>query len=146
MHVFTDLETLVDDVLGLFARWAREHTACTSFTLDTLYATQLATHEWVANLKRHARFSTPAPRVVLRVSPEGESLACVIEDNSDGFDFEAQLMKKPCLTEVLPESGMGLHMIKALAGELQYRPTASGQQLAFVVAANHAHCIDIQFS
>ncbi|MEZ4703211.1 MAG: ATP-binding protein [Rhodothermales bacterium] len=147
MHYFTDLDTLVDDVHGLFERWEEQYSTCEPFSLDTLMAAKLAIHEWVANLKRHATFAVPDPRVGLCVSPSADGLACVVEDNSVGFDLDGYFKKHGSITQVLPESGMGLHWIKSFANNLRYQRAPSGcQQLAFFVPDNNDPSLDILFS
>lgn len=147
MHYFTDLETIVDDVHGLFDRWEEQHTEREAFPIESLLNARVAIHEWIANLQRHARFASVPPRVGLCISPNGEGLACVIEDNSVGFDLDAYFEEHASITRVLPENGMGLHWIRSLAQNLRYQKAPGGvHQLAFYVAANQDSCLDIQFS
>ncbi len=147
MHYFTDLDTIVDDVHGLFDRWQSQYSEQEPFSLDTLLTAQLAVHEWVANLQRHARFAVAHPRVGVCVSPSNNGLACVVEDNSVGFDLATYLADNPELTDIMPERGMGLHWINACANDLRYQQAPEGgQQLAFFVGANQDSCLDIQFS
>ncbi len=147
MHYFSDLDTIVDDVYDLFACWQQQHTEQEPFSLDTLLTAQMAVHEWVANLKRHARFAVAQPRVGVCVSPSNNGLACVVEDNSVGFDLAAYLADNPELTDIMPERGMGLHWINACANDLRYQQAPEGgQQLAFFVGAIQDPCLDIQFS
>ncbi len=147
MHYFTDLDTIVDDVHGLFDLWKNQHSEQESFSLDTLFTAKMAVHEWVANLKRHARFAVDHPRVGLCVSPSNNGLACVVEDNSVGFDLAAYLCANPELTDVMPERGMGLHWINACAADLRYQQAPEGgHQLAFFVGANQDSRLDIQYS
>ncbi len=144
MHYFKDLDTVIDDVHGLFDQWEAQHQDETSFPLDTLMVAKLAIHEWIANLKRHARFLTPRPKIGLCISPSGKGIACVVEDNSEGFDLSGYYTKHKGISTVLPERGMGLHMIKAFTANLDYRSMENGgQQLAFFVPIDHNPCLDI---
>lgn len=133
---FHDLGTVVDELHALFAAWADAGTFADAVDDFGLCVAQLAVHEWVANLVQHAAFGGRRPEIALAVAAEADGLRCVIEDNSDGFDFQRQLDRQEALVaEPEPsERGRGLLMMIACTEELLYEPTADGRQrLAFVV-------------
>ena len=79
----------------------------------------VALHEWVANLAQHARWAS-SPRIVVSVDVLDGHLRCAVEDTSVGFDLAAVLLSRREGFEALPERGMGLLMLDALADGLRY--------------------------
>lgn len=92
---------------------------------DALCRLQLAAHEWLANLMRHAQFEERTPEVQVRIWKQEARLRCVIDDNSQGFDFETQLQKQRQAMKAaqrFPEGGMGLLLLKAGTEQAEYAP------------------------
>lgn len=94
----------------------------------TMYRLQVAVDEVVANILKHgfpdsdAADSSTEPRVILSVALETGALAACVEDNGAPFnliedapepDFDLDL-------ESMPVGGLGVHIVKALTGELTY--------------------------
>ena len=133
---FRDLGTVVDELHALFAAWGRDGRFAGVLDADGLCVVQLAVHEWIANLVQHADFGRRAPEIALTVAPEAGGVRCVIEDNSDGFDFHGQLgAQEARVAGPEPsERGRGLLMMLACTEDLCYEPTGDGRQrLAFLV-------------
>lgn len=144
--VFTDLDRIVDDVHDAFAVWERDGTLTPPLDAFAVEVLKIAVHEWVANLVQHARFGGRAPRVRFRVEARPDGVHCVIEDNSDGFSFQAQLGHQEHHLEEEPfaERGRGLLMLIACTRDLRYEAVPAGeasgdgavaavQRLAFLV-------------
>ncbi len=147
MHYFRNLDTIMDDVHGLFDGWETHLEAYASLSLEVLHLAKLAVHEWVANIKQHADFQGRSPEVGLFVSPTNDRLRCIIEDNSEGFDLEGYLKDHPKITVVLPDRGMGLLMLRSCTEELRYEKLNGGKQkLEFYIPANNDPHVDIPFS
>lgn len=143
---FHDLDTVIDQVHALFDRWLADDAFSPTLGEDTVYRLRLAVHEWIANLVQHAQFNEPLPHIVFDVWPNGRRIRCVIEDNSDGFDFDLQLATRHDQLERLPERGMGLLMLHACAEELSYTETDDGRRrLEFYVSANQDPWLNIPF-
>ncbi|MDX1418806.1 MAG: ATP-binding protein [Rubricoccaceae bacterium] len=136
---FRDLDTIVDEVHALFAGWARAGTFAETLDASGIFVAQLAVHEWVANLVQHAAFGGRAVEIDLSLTVEAGGLRCVIEDNSDGFDFEEQVDRQERLVQAPEpsERGRGLLMLIACAEDLRYESAGRGRQrIAFVVPAS----------
>jgi serine/threonine-protein kinase RsbW len=118
---FCDLNSLIDRVLDLFEQWEEHQQFRDSIDDDTLQRLKLAVHEWLANLVQHAHFPDESPEIVLHIWPNGERVYCVIEDNSAGFDLDAQLSARREVLKAFPERGMGLLIIKACTENLSYK-------------------------
>jgi len=143
-HCFSDLNTIIDRVHSLFESWEkRDHR--TEDEKDTLCRAKLAVHEWVANLVQHAQFGA-RPEIWIEVRPHHEAIECVIEDNSHGFDFAAELDSRQGILEAFPERGMGLLLLQACAENLSYaRNSVGNQRLEFRVAHGQVRGVDIPF-
>lgn len=142
---FSDLGTVIDRVHALFSDW-EEKAECSEIDIQALHRVKLATHEWLANLIQHATFEERAPEISFEVNLNGERIDCVIEDNSDGFDLEAQLLERSTSLEPYPERGMGLLMLNACTDELDYRPVDGNRnRLTFTITANRDPWLDIPF-
>ncbi|MDX1546254.1 MAG: ATP-binding protein [Rhodothermales bacterium] len=142
-HHFRNLDTVIDQVHGLFDAW--EELLPPRIDVNLLYQLKLAVHEWLANLVQHANFETEAPDVSLTVEPDGDRLRCVIEDNSDGFVLDAHLEIEPEYLDSLPERGMGLLILKICTEKLEYQRSEYGgfNRLAFYVSAEQEAWPDI---
>ena len=146
MHYFRDLETIIDDLHGLFDGWESKHCAITSMPLETLHTAKFAVHEWIANILQHADFKNRRPEVGLYVSPCEDRLFCMIEDNSEGFDLEGYLETHPRIQEVMPNRGMGILMINACTEGMHYGHYQGGRhQLEFYVPAHQDAYLEIPF-
>jgi len=117
-HRFRDLATAVDEardaIDATLSSWTGEVVA------DTVELAKLVAHEWIANLVRHASFSGRAPDITLDVWTEGPIIRCVVEDNSSGFDLEAELDLARRELGRAPERGMGLIMVHEFTSDLVY--------------------------
>ena len=142
---FDDLDRLIDCVHELFGELEKEAQAQAAIE-SMLDQTKLALHEWLANLVQHADFNDRTPRVKVEVIPNGQSIKCVVEDNSTGFDFDRQLDTREEMLTSFPERGMGLLMIKACAAELSYQSPAPDRHcLRFTVSADNEPTLRIPF-
>lgn len=147
MHYFRNLETIIDDVHGLFDGWESHLATCETITDDALHLARLAVHEWLANLLQHAEFKELPPEIGLNLQACDDRLKCIVEDNSIGFDLEGYLTDNPKITMALPDRGMGLLMLRSCTEELRYAKLQGGkQQLEFYVSANSDPFLDIPFS
>lgn len=136
LHRFGGLDTVVDDVHALFDGWAETDAFADVLDDYGLHVVRLAVHEWIANLVQHADFGGRRPEIALTVEAEPGGLRCLIEDNSDGFDFHRQVERQGAVVGAPEpsERGRGLLMLIACTADLHYEPTASGpQRLAFSV-------------
>ena len=147
MHYFRNLDTLIDEVHGLFDGWETQLETYHTFSIEALHLAKLAVHEWIANILQHADFKDRLPEVGVCVSPSNDRLLCVIEDNSEGFDLEGYLIEHPRITEVLPDRGMGLLMLRSCTEELRYEKLQGGKQhLEFYVPTGENPYLEIPFS
>lgn len=147
MHYFRNLDTIIDELHGLFDGWETQLETYNSCSIEALHMAKLAVHEWLANILQHADFGGRRPEVGICVSPHADRIQCVIEDNSEGFDLEGYLLENPKITVVLPDRGMGLLMLKSCTEELKYHKVQEGkQQLEFYIPANQDPHLDIPFS
>lgn len=146
MHYFRDLDTIIDEVHGLFDGWETHLKTHESLTPDVVQLAKLAVHEWLANILQHADFKDRLPEVGVYISPCGDRLFCVIEDNSEGFDLEGYLEDNPKIKVVLPDRGMGLLMLRSCAEELKYARLQGKQQLEFYIPSGEDPHLDIPFS
>jgi len=145
-HRFRDLNSIIDRVHALFDAW--ENSDSFNHTIDDqiLYRTKLAVHEWLANLVQHAEFNGRTPEISVEILPNGKSVRCVIEDNSNGFDLDAQLTARQEVLNAFPERGMGLLMIKSCTDVLDYEQIDhSRHRLEFVVTVNKDPWMSIPF-
>lgn len=144
-HRYSDLDTVIDCLHELFEVWEEEE-AFAEFDAEVLHRARLAIHEWVANLVQHADFAGRTPEVLLEVRRDGEKVLCAIEDNSEGFDFDAHLGDREEILESYPERGMGLLMLKACTKELLYCHTGgSHNRLEFSVTGGEDPWLKIPF-
>lgn len=104
---YNNLDTLIDGVHALFAQWEAHGAPSPVLASDTLHLMKLSVHEWLANLVQHANFGARTPEVSIDIWPNGESVRCVIEDNSEGFDLQSHLDIREALLDACPERGMG---------------------------------------
>jgi serine/threonine-protein kinase RsbW len=122
---FCDLNTIVDDIHDLFEWWGADAIAAGALDEVRVEIMKLAIHEWVANLVQHASFAAAPPLIKLALAPDVGRIHCVIEDNSDGFDFLQQIARQQYHLERAPEPpdrGRGLLMMIASTEHLSYRP------------------------
>ena len=151
---FRDLGTVVDELHGLFEEW--EHSEAALLPLDdfSLQVMKLAVHEWVANLVQHADFGDQVPLIQVAIRPDEQRVHCVIEDNSQGFDFDLQLVEQRVSVEapVPPDRGRGLLMMIACTDDLRYhQPRVDAQadrqryRLEFSISALRKPWLDIPF-
>ncbi|MEL6445293.1 MAG: ATP-binding protein [Bacteroidota bacterium] len=149
LHRFTDLDSVIDEVHGLFSHWQEAGTFEPSLSSFMLEVVKLAVHEWVANLVQHAQFGGTAPEIALSMWPGADRLRCTIEDNSQGFDLQRQLTLQTLhLTgHKPPERGRGLLMVMACTNDLSYTTTSEGRQrLEFWIdGADDDLCMTVPF-
>ncbi len=135
-HTFHEIDGVIDEVHGLFDGWVRESASAANGERYGLLVMKLAVHEWIANLVQHASFKVQPPYIRLVISLNDAGLHCLIEDNSEGFDFHAQIEEQSRrLSDPVPsERGRGLLMMLACAEDLVYEARGNGvQHLQFVV-------------
>ena len=133
---FCDLNTVIEDLHTLFDVWMEDDTYTPLIEDFGVHVMKLAIHEWIANLVQHASFEAPTPEICLCISVEGEGLRCTVEDNSDGFDFNAQVSyQESTVKGPKPgERGRGLLMMIACTDDLRYdMPAAGRQRVSFLV-------------
>jgi len=121
-YEFNDLSLLPDQISDCFQQWTvvDSEDAAFAFAAEPLLQAQVALFEWMANLVQHARFGERTPFVRLDLELSEEGVACVVEDNSDGFDFAASLARRREELRAMPERGMGLLLLHATAREVRY--------------------------
>ncbi|MDX1438284.1 MAG: ATP-binding protein [Rubricoccaceae bacterium] len=135
-HRFIHLDSVIDDVHSLFEEWIESRVYANTLDEFGLLVLKLAVHEWVANLVQHAIFSKESTEIILRVYDDSQTLRCIVEDNSEGFDFRSQIDAQ---TDALgePESterGRGLLMLIACTEDISYETADSGlQRLEFTI-------------
>lgn len=135
-HTFHDIDLVTEKVHNLFDRWVRSTGSGDSKNKYGLLVAKLAVHEWIANLVQHAAFNVEPPLIRLVVSPRPSGLHCMVEDNSEGFDFKAQVAEQSRrLNGPEPsERGRGLLMMLACTEDFAYETCGEGlQRVEFVV-------------
>jgi serine/threonine-protein kinase RsbW len=134
---FRDLDRVVDEVHAVFDGWVESAAYAEVLDEDRMHVMRLAVHEWIANLVQHAAFGGRRPEITLTVWPEPGGLRCLIEDNSDGFDFLGQVAAKAAAQERVeppPERGRGLLIVTGCTQDLAYEGAAAGRhRLGFVI-------------
>lgn len=137
---YSDLDAALTDLrTSVQSAWT-EVDASSSVRLPpprTRHYLQLVIHEWVANLVRHATFSS-SPQLIVRIEIRQETVCCEILDNSDGFDPEATLHTLQEKAHPLPEAHMGLRIIDACSSRMSYKPNEAEQQ-RFTVSIPYDH-------
>lgn len=135
-HTFHDIDHVIDEVHDLFDDWVQSSTSDSALERYGLLVMKLAVHEWIANLVQYAAFKTQPPLIRLVISQRSSGLHCLVEDNSEGFDFQAQIVEQArILNKPEPsERGRGLLMMLACTEEFVYETNGDGlQHLEFVV-------------
>ncbi len=143
---FFGLDEVVDRVHAIFEQWERKKTFQPPLDIAALHQLKLAVHEWLSNLIQHADFEDREAEITISFSRQGDSIWCAIDDNSHGFDLNAQLNARSEILEKFPERGMGLLMIKACTKKLKYRQLSNHiNRLDFVVCAEQDPWLSIPF-
>jgi len=135
-HTFNDIDLVTEQVHGLFDGWVQSTPPDDSLKRYGLLVMKIAVHEWIANLVQHAAFKIQPPLIRLVISPRSSGLHCLVEDNSEGFDFETQIAEQSRkLNNPVPsERGRGLLMMLACTEEFVYETNGDGlQHLEFIV-------------
>lgn len=131
----------VDAIHALFKEWQQRESEAAEGSVAIAAATmleqaELAAHEWLANLAQHADFQGRTPDIRLRIEREPERMRCFIDDNSAGFDMEAELDDRRDAIAMLPERGMGLQIIDSCTQRFSYTRTGPhGHRLELHLAA-----------
>ncbi len=142
---FSDLCSVIDHVHDLFAQWERT-VVQSEADVQALHRVKLAAHEWLANLVQHATFDQRVPEISFAIHLNEDRIDCTIEDNSDGFDLESQLLERSTSLEPYPERGMGLLMLNACTDALTYQSVDGNRnRLTFTITANKDPWLDIPF-
>jgi serine/threonine-protein kinase RsbW len=144
----TNLQTAIDDLHDVFHRWGVDGTFAGQLNEFAFMTMRLALHEWVANLVQHATFSTTTPEIRLRIQSAPKGVHCLIEDNSDGFDFRSQLYTQHQISQAPEpaERGRGLLMLIACTRDLNYSfDDADWKRLEFHIAGTDEPCIEVPF-
>lgn len=111
---------LVEGVHALCDEWEREGWWDGLLGGEGRARLRLVLHEWAANLVQHARFERPII-VNLTVCPHRNRLFVVVEDNTDGFDYDAQVRESiEEIAVTMPDRGMGLALVRACAESVHY--------------------------
>ncbi len=118
-HRFRDLNNAVDEARDVIAASTTSWIG-RGVDSDVIEVAKLVAHEWIANLARHASFGDRAPEILLDVWTEGTTIHCTIEDNSDGFDLDAELALARSELGPAPARGMGLVMVSTFTADLEY--------------------------
>lgn len=143
---FVGLHDVVDRVHALFERWECDGSFQPPLDVAALHQLKLAIHEWLSNLIQHADFGDRQPELSITFAQNADSVWCAIDDNSYGFDLNAQLNARSEILERFPERGMGLLMIKACTKKLRYRQLCDSiNRLDFVVCAEQDPWLSIPF-
>ena len=146
MQRFRDLDLIIDQVHEIFEQWIDDGSFSATPHPEMLEMLKLSVHEWMANIIQHAKFEDRQPEVVLDMTPNGKSIYCVIEDNSEGFDLNERLVIQQAALEALPERGMGLLILKTCTDHLTYTQVETGRfRLEFSVSADNDSCLNIPF-
>jgi len=146
LYRFNSLNTLIEEVHDLFDRWAHTEPSSSEIDLRVLHLVKLAVHEWMANLIQHATFNSTTPCVHLRIRVEPGGAACMIADNSQGFDLKTRLEQAPDAIQAFPERGTGLLIIQSSTEDLSYERTSDGyNRLSFCVSADRDTWLSIQY-
>jgi len=144
---FHGLNGIIEELHRLFDEWEHQHALFSRLDADTAQFFRLVVHEWVANLVQHADFQDQDAQITLEVTPAGQRLRCVIEDNSEGFAFPEQIECQRRALSPFPERGMGLLLLNAATELLEYSTTHEGRcRLDFTVSSTADSCLDIPFS
>jgi anti-sigma regulatory factor (Ser/Thr protein kinase) len=143
-HRFRDLNTVVDD-----ARDAIDASTTSwigrGVESDVIEVAKLVAHEWIANLVRHASFGGRIPDIALDVWTEGNLIRTVVEDNSDGFDLDAELDLARRELGRAPERGMGLIMVKEFTSDLNYMHVSKIlHRVSWTISINDNPHLDLQ--
>lgn len=130
------LNTAIDEYHALFSAWLNDDRLATVLDRYEAEIFRLALHEWIANLVQHAQFSD-APLIRLTMTREADGIHCVVEDNSEGFDFARQVEKQQAILDAPgpSERGRGLLMLITCVRDLTYEPLTENnlQRLSFRV-------------
>jgi serine/threonine-protein kinase RsbW len=137
---FRGLEGAVDALHATFDAWEAARTFDQALDPFGRQVLRLAIHEWLANLVQHASFGRRRPDVRLELVRLRDAVACTIEDNSAGFDFERQLATQEQIVggPRPSERGRGLLMLIACTDDLAYAPAGRRQRLSFRVRSGAA--------
>ena len=143
-HRFRDLNTIVDDAREAIDASTRSWIGG-GVESDVIEVSKLVTHEWIANLVRHASFGGRIPDIGLDVWTEGNRIMTVIEDNSDGFDLDAELDVARRELGRAPERGMGLIMVKEFTSDLNYEHVSDVlHRVSWSISINDNPHLDLQ--
>ena len=137
---YSDLDTALNNLrVSVQSVWT-ESNVPNSVTLPphrTQHYLQLVIHEWVANLIRHASFSSE-PYLIVRVGIRHEAVFCEIIDNSNGFNSEKALATLQEEAPPFPEAHMGLRIIDACSSRMSYETDEDSKQ-RFTVSIPYDH-------
>ncbi len=134
LHV-ESLDAAMDALHERLDRWEDAHVFDGCLGEFGRHVLRLALHEWVANLVQHASFGRRRPHVALGVACAEDGVRCVVEDNSNGFDFQRQIVTQEGVVGGAEpsERGRGLLMLIACTEGLSYVPGRGHQRLSFLV-------------
>ena len=135
-HSFHDLDTVTDEVHALFDAWTEGDRFQGALQEEGVDVLRLAVHEWIANLVQHATFPNGV-RITLDIEPNGDGVACSIEDTSAGFDFAGQVEQQQAILDAPApsERGRGLLMLVMCTQNLGFVEADNGlpQRITFTV-------------
>ena len=122
-----DLDSAVHRTHTHFDRWKREHAFPDALGGDVLEHMQLAVHEWIAHLARHADFGTREPKIRVYVWPEEDQLCCTVEDNSTGFFLKEADEATEAPLRALAERRVEIALLLGVTEYADYQRMAEGR-------------------
>lgn len=95
--------------------------------VQTRYNLLLATQEAVSNILRHGYHSSPeTPPIELRLKWDGQVFRIELRDRAAPFDpTQIHGAPDPDARDEIPESGYGIHIIRAVIDDLHYERIGS---------------------
>ena len=113
------LRTLGD--LPLAQRSADRLIADHGIDADTAYAMRLAIEELGSNVIRHGFDDRDVHDISLRMTVGADAVELIIEDDGRPFDpSQPRPLATPESLEAAPTGGMGLSLVSAIAGPIEY--------------------------
>ncbi len=146
---FSNLDTIIAEVHPLLEAWSHDAALPLATEDIRLHRMKLVIHEWIANLVQHADFENRTPLIDLTLALDEQDVHCIIEDNSNGFDFGQQLttQRAKLADEMMAERGRGLLIMLNGTDNLRYFPLPAAaseprQRLEFWISATPTPCLD----
>lgn len=134
-HVFSSLEEGIEELHKVLDQWMEQSEIRQALGVEGSRYMRTVTHEWIANLIRHAEFESADPEVRLSVIAMDGSLRIEIRDNSNGFDldYEKEQRKGVLDRSLPPDRQLGIPLMMECADDLQYQQDEDGLYVAVFV-------------